>query len=317
MILLKARKPAGIDAARARLRTELAGVFERQRRAIIRYMRTGKKDQGPPIPDGFPGFDDFNLGALAMSGRMTPLIRMIWDDAADSFAPRVGLDPDSWSVVNPHTERMIEEAALAFCEATNATTSQDLADATAKLRDELRAGIVDAGESLTELTKRVNAIFDQATTSRARTIAWTETARAVHAAQEQAAMASGVVAGWKWLLSGDACPLCVAIAARMPAARLGQAFAVIGSDPNYSEVRFPPAHPHCGCTLVEVLDTDPQPEWGATLHDPDPATDEERERIGADLAARDAAISAGGKRLRPRPIRRPTSLSRKRWSLAR
>jgi hypothetical protein len=297
-----------------KLRKEIIGVFREQRAAILRFLKTGRKDQGPPPPAQWPDWDDFRLGALAISERMTPLLRLTWEQAADAFAPRVGLDPDAWSVVNPFTERMIEEAALAFCESTNETTSLQLDEALRKLREELNAGIVEVGESLARLTKRVNAIFDQATTSRARRIAWTETSRAVHAAQEQAAIHSGVVTGWKWLLSGDACPLCFAVAARCPAVRLGQPFAVIGDDPHYSTIKFPPLHPHCNCSMVQVLDSDDQPAWGDTLHDPDPATEDEHRRVAEETQARDDATLR--KRMRPAATRRPRPLARKKKPLS-
>lgn len=329
-----------------RLRLELVRVFAEQRRAMIRHLDAGEKDgtdgilpggrlgrgflrrpgldglfdrvarkdnPPPPPPAGWPDFDDLHLGALAMSERFAPLLVLTWEAAAQRFAPRVGLDPDAWSVVNPHTEAMIEHAALAFAQSTNDTTSRQLDQALGDLRRELTTGIVELGEALSTLTDRVNAIFDQASRSRARRIAWTETSRAVHSAQEQAAIHSGVVTGWKWLLSSDSCPLCTAIAARTPAVKLGQPFAIIGSDPNYSTVKFPPAHPHCRCSLIEVLDTDDQPAWGDTLHDPDPATDEETGRLGAEIAARDRAILAGSaKRMRPAPARRAPKLARKR-----
>jgi hypothetical protein len=272
----------------------------------------GLKDQNPPVPLAWPDWDDFGLGALKMSERMTPILTLTWEAAADAFASRVGLDPNTWSVVNPNTERMIEEAALAFCQSTNDTTSQQLDQALSDLSDQLNRGIVQHGEALDRFTKRVGAIFDGAETWRARRIAFTETSRAVHAAQEQSAIASGVVTGWKWLLSAPMpARLCVAIAARCPAVRLGQPFAVIGDDPHYSQIRFTPIHPFCACTVVEVLDTDPQPAWGDTLHDPDPATDEETGAVMAGVAGRDAAILAGSKRTRPAPARRPAALARK------
>jgi hypothetical protein len=257
-----------------RLRRAVRDVFGRQRSAVLRYLKTGKKEHTDPLPHDWPDWNDFELGALRISERMTPLLRLTWDAAAAKFAPRVGLDPNRWDVVNPHTERMIDEAALAFCDSTNQTTSLDLDEALARTRAELRAGIVDKGESVDVLTKRINAIFDGAEKWRARRIAQTETSRAVHAAQEQAAIASGVVTGWTWLLSGDACPLCNTIARRAPAVRLGQPFAVIGDNPHYQTVKFPPAHPHCNCTVLEVLDTDVQPDFRDTLQQPQPEAED-------------------------------------------
>jgi hypothetical protein len=227
-----------------RLRRECVAVFHEQRTAVNRYLRTGRKADGPPLPFHWPDWNDFQLGALAISQRMTPILRVTWDAAASKFAPRVGLDPNEWTVVNPHTERMIREAALDFSASMNQTTSLQLDDALDQTRQELHEGIVEPGESVEKLTKRVNRIFDGAEKWRARRIAQTETSRAVHAAQEQAAIASGVVTGWTILLSSDACPLCATIARRAPAVRLGTPFAIVGDNPAYRELRFPPLHPH-------------------------------------------------------------------------
>lgn len=280
------------------------------------FSLTLKEEQegGPiaSIPWYFPSWDDFKLGAYAISQRMTPIISGIWDWAANRFAPRVGLDPDQWSVINPHTAHMIRDAAFNFCDSTNDSTSRQLDTALANLRQELTEGVVAQGEALPALTKRVNQIFDGLEKSKARAIAQTETSRAVHSAQEQAAIQSGVVVGWRWLASADACDVCLAIAARCPTVKLGQPFAVIGHNPSYKDVRFPPAHPHCNCTVEEILDTDILPTWYATLIQPGPATEDEIDELASayndqlnDIQRTwDPATGRYGKRMKPRPLTR-------------
>jgi hypothetical protein len=292
------------------LRREVVKVFREQRRAIERYLKTGRKDQAGNLPFHWPNWHDFGLGALDISERMTPYLAATWEASAAKFAPRVGLDPDEWQVINPQTERAIDEAALAFCDSMNQTTSDSLDNALERTREELHEGIIEQGAALPELTKRINAIFDGAEKFRARRIAWTETSRAVHQAQEHAAFASEVVTGWKWLLSADACPKCVAIAARAPTVKLGHAFAVIGDNPHYAQVKFPPAHPHCNCSLLEILDTEEQPQWHDTLHQPEDATDDEVDRVAAEIAERDERTESR-KAVKPKPARRPARLARK------
>lgn len=253
------------------IRRALRDWFNRQRKAVLHYLATGKKDlSGGDLPQDLPGFDAFELGNLPMSERMTPLLTAIWDDAGAKFMAGLKLDPDAWEVTNPHTHDAIDQASLAFCESTNATTSLELADALEKTREALTAGLITRGESVADLTRRIKAIFDGAETWRARRIAASEASRAVHAAQEMAAKQSGVVTGWRWLLSEDACPLCQTVARRVPAVRLGQPFAIVGDNPNYSAVRHPPLHPGCQCSLEEVLDIDKQPTWAQALIDPTP-----------------------------------------------
>lgn len=258
--------------------------------AIMASLSTGTKDEGGPLPTDFPPPD-----TAGMAEAMTPLLEAIWDEAGSKFNAKIGLDPDAWTVVNPNTQEAIRTASLQFCESTNATTSLELADALAATRGALEAGLIQHGESLAELTRRINDIFQGAETWRARMIAASEASRAVHSAQEMAASDSGVVTGWKWLLSADACPLCQTVARRVPAVRLGQPFAIVGNNPVYSTIRHPPLHPGCQCALEEVLDIDHQPVWHPTLVDPKP---EEQ-----DINPEEKGLSRGlaKKRLQPRP----------------
>lgn len=306
-----------------KIRRAMSRVFDRQRDAILRFVRTGKKAVGG-LPPFWPDWDDFGLGALKLADQFAPLLQPIWEKTGDMAGYRLGLDPNSWSVINPHTEAMIQNQAFNFCDETNEATGKQLGDALDDLRSDLSEGIVDQGESILQLTKRVNHIFDGLSKSKARTIAQTETSRAVHMAQEQAAIDSGVVTGWRWLLSSDACPICHAIAARCPTVKLGQPFAIIGKNPTYATILGPPAHPRCNCTAVEILISDEQPEFHAALDQPEPATDQEIDAIGKREMARYEEIWKGSnkpwvakpvkpraKAVKPVPVKRPAPLMRK------
>jgi hypothetical protein len=251
------------------IRRALKVIFRAQRTQMLEVLEPKQKDFDP-LPDDWP---DFELGALPMSARMTPLITPLWDEGGSRLFARIGLDPDRWQVVSPHVEAKIRQSALNFCAATNATTGEQLQLALSRTREELIAGVVTTGESVKQLTNRVKSVFENAETWRARRIAQSEASRAVHAAAETAAEQSGLVAGWEWLLSSDACPLCQTVGRRAKFVRLGQPFAVVGNDPVYSEVKFPPLHPHCNCTTVEVLRSEvsgeESPEWSKTLIQPE------------------------------------------------
>ena len=244
---------------------ELRKWFAEQRAMVLGTLAK----LGVELPAKFPPLTDYND---PMASAMTPMIGAYWDEAGKKTRQRLGLDPDAWKVTSPHLKDRIHGAAMAFCQSTNQTTSLQLDQALKKLRTELEKGLLEEGESLDELTKRVESVFDQAQTWRARRIAATEAARAVHAAQEQAAIESGVVAGFEWLISGDACSLCQKIAAEAKMVKAGDAFAKIGHNPHYSEVRHPPAHPSCQCSLVEVLTPEyggpDNPQWAKTLDQP-------------------------------------------------
>lgn len=255
------------------LAAELRKWFERQRKAVLDAV---SRIRGGPESDELPDLSDWDR---PMATAFVPFLSATWDDSGRRTMTRLGLDPDVFDVTNPHLKGRIEKASLAFCESTNRTTNKQLKTAVAKLRAELTAGLVDQGESIPELTRRVQAVFERATEGRARRIAATETTRAYHAAQEAAAEESGVVAGFELLLSGDACPLCRKVATEARRVKLGQAFAVIGSDPTYKEVRYPPLHPLCQCSMIEVLTPEyggpERPDFRPTLDQPKPGPDYE------------------------------------------
>lgn len=289
-----------------RIRRELRAWFKAQRRAVVSYLKTGriatKDETGGDIPQNIPSWDSFGLGDLPMAERMTPLLESIWDDAGQAFTAKLGLDPDSWSVVNPHTQEAINQASLDFCESTNATTHIELDDALRKTREALSEGLITRGDSVADLTRRVNEIFSGAETWRARRIAASEASRATHAAQEMAAAESGVVTGWKWLLSEDACPMCQVVARKAPAVKMGQPFAIVGDNPKYNTIKFPPLHPGCQCSLVEVLDIDPQPKWSQTLVDPTP---EEQDYAEGEAPQPKQPKPAAVEKPKPLPKRKP------------
>ncbi len=258
------------------IRRELVRVFRGQKQAVLDSLKRPGKAARKALVEGIDPREwvppDLFLGTLPMSERFTPMIRAYWERSGEETYTRVGLDPDAWEVVNPALEGQIRGQAFDFCQATNATTADEIATAHANLRSALEQGLIAHGEAYPALVKRVTAIFRAAETWRARRIAQSEASRAVHAAQIAAAEASGVVAGVEWLLSSDACPICKDIARDVNRVRLGDTFAVVGDHPTYSTVRHPPAHPHCQCSLIEVLKPEyggPEPpEWGEPIDQP-------------------------------------------------
>jgi len=249
--------PDGEDLA-----DELRRWFARQARAVLGTLPT----IGTERPATLPALTDWDD---PMAAAMTPIVGAYWQDSGERTRERIGLDPEEWRVSNPHLQRMIHQQCFEFCASTNRTTSLQLEDAHRRLREELASGLVDHGERIPQLTRRVQAVFQHASRSRARRIAQTEASRAVHAAQLEAARQSGIVVGLEWLLSGDACPVCQAIARDVGRVRLGQGFATIGTNPVYRTIRHPPAHPGCRCSLIEILSSDyggpTDVAWGAPL----------------------------------------------------
>jgi hypothetical protein len=305
------RKPSHLE----RVRREIVSYMLDQQHAITGWIKQTAA-LGQQLPSAFPDWNFFKLGTEEFVYRMTPTFTAIWDKAGSQFARQVGLDPSQWDVTNPYLAQKIQNATFAFCSDTNATTTKDLQTAYADLRAALYEGRVAHGEALPQLTKRVQGVFEDAEKWRARRIAQTESTRAMFQAKDEQAKRSNVVVGWRWSLSRDACPTCVAIAARKPVVKLGEPFAIIGNNPTYSTIYHPPAHPHCGCSVVPILDTDPpQAYTDRPLEQPAPATDEEADKIRSRLREEEEEILRGSEAWGAKPYEQRYPRGRKRYRI--
>ncbi len=239
------------------LRKSLRRFFAEQVKKIVGEVEKLGADLKWPV-SVLADYDD------AMASAMSPILGVYWSKSGKALRGRLGLDPDDWRVTDPNLHAAIAAQAFDFCASTNATTDRELAAAHAQLREELQAGLVDEGEAIPELVKRVRKVFTRASKERAAAIARTEAARAVHSAALKSAADSGVVAGKKWLTSANSCALCHRLADDVGTIALDQTFAVVGKSATYSQIRTPPAHPHCRCSLTFDLtdpDADPVPAW--------------------------------------------------------
>jgi len=232
------------------LRAILEETFLRQRRVWRRYLRQLARGERA-ISKGAAPPPSVEADTPDLARRAMPVLTEIIRSGERRLAAAVGTRPIQ-RVTNEHVIQAAERAAYDFSATTNATTSRQLDEALAALRQEMSTGM-QRGEAIARLTKRVEAIFDHASRSRARTIARTEAMRASNQGLVLAGEASGVVYGWRWLLSAGACEVCMDIQRSMPEIPLGGVFGQIGDHPTYSIIRHPPAHPNCTCTVVAVL----------------------------------------------------------------
>jgi hypothetical protein len=234
----------------------MVAFFQKQRVAVVRdiqkFILLGVESKAWSDPLDLSGWND----ELAKQGR--PYIEMYYDEGGEDFVTRTGMATEErrWNVQLPQVQEAIDSASMRFAQSTNRTTSLQLNRAIGRLREELAQGLLAPGtNTVRELTRRVAIIFNRAEMYRARSIAVTESSRAVHGGQVIAAKESGIVRGLKWLCSADACDLCQQIAAdNRGGIPLGGIFATVGGDPDYSDIPHPPAHPNCMCTITEVLE---------------------------------------------------------------
>lgn len=183
-----------------------------------------------------------------------PFIELSYDKSGRKFLGRIGATEAEklWSVKLPQVKQSVDKLTLKFCKETNATTEMELKTALEMLRQELADGILGPENTLAELTRRVQGVFTRASEYRAQRIAETESSRAVHRAEIIAAKESGMIAGFKWLLSDDACELCHQLAADNPDG-IGLDGLFASGDGEYDNIDCPPAHPHCMCTMTEIM----------------------------------------------------------------
>lgn len=295
------------------LRMALRDWFREQRGALIDYLRTGRierKDDTLGDVAGyfdFPDWDEFGLDAAVLVDRIIDSVWSTFLDYGSRFRSWLGVGvrrevvpgPDTWTADDPELKPVVEKIARDMAESVNETSANMVRRVAAKVAKEVADGTISPGEAESRLAAEVKAAFDESEAWRARRIAITEASRIAHEAQYRAGEESGMVTGWRWLASADACSVCLTIARRCPVVKAGQPFAVIGDHADYSTILHPPAHPHCRCSMTEVLDTDEQPEWGTTLIDPEP----EQEDI--DAAEEYAAAN-------PKPGKAPKSKSKPR-----
>lgn len=108
-----------------------------------------------------------------------------------------------------------------------------------------------AGESISDLVKKVDSVFDDFSRYRSEMIARTESIRASAQASLLTYEASGVVDRSMWIATPTdrTCDICAGLDGKI--AKLGEPFPF---DDTYGDATGPPAHPNCRCCLVPVLE---------------------------------------------------------------
>ena len=230
--------------------------FRKQQTAALKRFKAITKAAWVPPPEMF---DDMNWKAWdeemarASQGHLVNTAMDGAGNVSSQLAQRFPDEFSSWTVAPVRIEEAMARSSMSFSHATNQTTHMKLDEALAKLRQDLAAGIVGPENTVSTLTQMVKGVFREAETYRAQRIAVTESNRAIHEGERIAAKECGMVKGFRWLLSGDACEQCQAVAARMPEVDLNSPFAIDDAGGPYAEIYHPPLHPNCQCSMMEVF----------------------------------------------------------------
>lgn len=232
------------EVVRDALATQQAEYLDQIGGTSKAFATVTKADDG--LPEKFVPIDQWDE-ELAHASK--PVVELIAQETANGqirHYTRIGASPDVFSVVPAKVEEAADKASLNFASSTNASTSKQLNAALDQLREQLKAGLLD-GDPIRELRNRVLTVFEGLDRDHAELIAQTETMRAVHEGLRIAAKESGVVKGFKFLLSDDACPLCKKFDGKTIG--LDEKF---NTEDDYDDSMLP-VHPGCRCTVTEVL----------------------------------------------------------------
>lgn len=181
---------------------------------------------------------------------VTPIMETLFEHQSRSAAAEVGkpeLNP-----FNDTTRAAVKQSVQMMSESYNQTTL-------AALESHINDGLT-AGESLTDITKRVEQIYEWSDQSRAETVAKTESFRTANASLKAAWQQSGVVKTVKWYTASNPCAFCQKMDGTViPIDGVffnnGDSLTVDdgGSDKtmslDYGDVSAPPLHVNCMCFL--------------------------------------------------------------------
>jgi len=142
----------------------------------------------------------------------------------------------TFDIGNPAVVKWLNDYTVELSKNLEAVNTDDL-------KRELAAGL-DAGETMPELARRVNDIFENYDRYRAEKIARTETIRASNQGALEAYKQSGVVEKKIWIASADACEACLELDGKVE--RLEDSF----FNDDYSDGQTPPLHPNCRCAVA-------------------------------------------------------------------
>jgi len=175
-----------------------------------------------------------------------PLMGSIIKEGGKDGFILLGLD-DDLDLSNPIVQNFLEERSFQFSEEITEETND-------KLGKTLSDGVAN-GESIPQLRKRVETIFDEMKKYRSERIARSEVIRASNYGTEQAYKESGVVEAKIWLTAFDerTCEYCADMDGKT--VDLDENFAdkgdtIAGFAVDYEDVGAPPLHPNCRCTII-------------------------------------------------------------------
>jgi HK97 family phage portal protein len=181
---------------------------------------------------------------------VTPIMETLFEHQSRSAAAEIGqpeLNP-----FNDTTRAAVKQSVQMMSESYNQTTL-------AALESHINDGLA-AGESLADITKRVEQIYDWSDESRAAMVAKTESFRTANSALKSAWQQSGVVKTVRWYNANNPCPFCLEMNGKTipvdgtffnngDSLTAGEGDDAKTMSLDYGDVGAPPLHPFCQCFI--------------------------------------------------------------------
>lgn len=249
----KARPAIGSFKGSRPLTEALRRFFNEQNAAVQAAVMNGKLD-------GFKSFcREWDQRLIDMT---RPTIRQLWEaevrgklykvNAAFVNSPAgksmklqgkaMPVVTGAFDVIRKEALELLDSQMHAYAKSINETTGEALDAAISNV-----VITMQKENTIPALTEAVKGVFKDASESRARMIAITESSRATHDGAVLAATRSGVVKRFEFLASPDCCDICQELNGKKVS--LAEAEAELGE----YDRQLPPVHPNCRCTLLEDL----------------------------------------------------------------
>ena len=220
--------------------------FETQREEIL---KNNKKKRSVK-----KAFEEWLFNALASKARLLGVLTPITLDLINQqakLALEMADDDQTKFQLNKRVRDYVHDRIDKLADATNDFTIK-------KIEDTIGHGIQE-GESISQLVKRINEVYFEASTTRAERIARTETIAVSNDAANEAYLQSPLVVSKEWHTEIDGCDFCQAMNGMVVGKTetfLENGQSVSAGDKefevDYGNVEFPPLHPNCKCAILPV-----------------------------------------------------------------
>lgn len=207
-----------------------------------------------PADDYMSAWFDMQKWNGELWGTCEPFVRYTMMSGGERALRQMTVDR-LFDPINPAVTRALSEHRYGSVQSANATILK-------QLREKLAIGMAE-GESIPDLRRRVETVFEGLSAYGAERIARTETIWAWNEGARQGYKQSGLVEKLQWVSSGDqrSCDWCLDMDGRIIGIESsffdkGDSYEVNGRDLDftYEKVDHPPIHCNCRCTIVPVLE---------------------------------------------------------------